>query len=295
MPLRWAAEHRSLALVISDLDAAVPPQHPPAVPPSGPPSSAPPAAAAAARSLASEGFALEFHLAPAPSSAARDATRTGLVIAHGLPNGPGSALTAGQTFPQLADRVADDTGWTALSFCFRGAGRSEGWFSPGGWLQDLTAAVELLRADVSSVWLAGFGLGGTLALRMAALDPAVGGVAALAAPSDLLSSAWDPAELAVQAHRAGLIRSATPPDLDEWGPALRAIDPIRSARAVPPRPLLIVHGSADETVPLLDARALADAAEGAADLRVIPMAGHRLRHDPRAIALLLGWLERRDG
>ncbi|MFI5042209.1 MAG: alpha/beta hydrolase family protein, partial [Acidimicrobiales bacterium] len=75
---------------------------------------------------------------------------------------------------------------------------------------------------------------------------------------------------------------------------LRAMDPLASARAIPPRPLLIVHGSADEEVPLVDARALADAAEGHCDLRVVPMAGHRLRHDPRAIAVLLGWLERRE-
>jgi hypothetical protein len=40
---------------------------------------------------------------------------------------------------------------------------------------------------------------------------------------------------------------------------------------------------------------LADAAEGYAELRVVAMAGSRLRHDPRAIALLLGWLQRHEG
>ena len=33
-------------------------------------------------------------------------------------------------------------------------------------------------------------------------------------------------------------------------------------------------------------------AHGAAELRLIPGAGHRLRHDPRAVAVLLGWLDR---
>ena len=37
---------------------------------------------------------------------------------------------------------------------------------------------------------------------------------------------------------------------------------------------------------------LLDAADGAAELRILPGAGHRLRHDPRAIAVLLGWLDR---
>jgi hypothetical protein len=44
-------------------------------------------------------------------------------------------------------------------------------------------------------------------------------------------------------------------------------------------------------VPALDARALADC-HGSAELRIIQGAGHRLRHDPRAVAVLLGWMER---
>jgi uncharacterized protein len=53
-----------------------------------------------------------------------------------------------------------------------------------------------------------------------------------------------------------------------------------------------MHGSDDTTVPVSDARALADAAGFEADLRVIAGAGHRLRHDPRAVAALMGWMER---
>jgi len=248
----------------------------------------------AARALVSDGHRLEWHLARAPSSAARDATRTGLVLVHGLPQGPGTAATAAQTYPQLADRVAQDTGWAALSFSLRGAGRSPGAFSPAAWLDDLQAAVAFLRSEVSTVWLAGFGFGGTLALRAAALDPTIGGVAALATPSDLSHLASDVPRFVAQAHEAGLVQTASPEGAEDWPAQLRAIDPLGSARAIPPRPLLIVHGSADEEVPLVDARALADAAEGRCDLRVIPMAGHRLRHDPRAVAVLLGWLERRE-
>jgi hypothetical protein len=37
---------------------------------------------------------------------------------------------------------------------------------------------------------------------------------------------------------------------------------------------------------------LADAADGEVELRILAAAGHRLRHDPRAIAVLLGWLDR---
>ena len=43
---------------------------------------------------------------------------------------------------------------------------------------------------------------------------------------------------------------------------------------------------------LLDkARQLAQA-HGAAELSLPQGAGHRLRHDPRAVAILMGWLDR---
>ena len=59
------------------------------------------------------------------------------------------------------------------------------------------------------------------------------------------------------------------------------------------RPLLMVHGSDDPDVPLSDARALADAATGPSELHTVLGAGHWLRADPRVIAILGGWLERR--
>jgi fermentation-respiration switch protein FrsA (DUF1100 family) len=64
---------------------------------------------------------------------------------------------------------------------------------------------------------------------------------------------------------------------------------------VPPRPLLIVHGANDDVVPITDARELADAARPTAELRILVGAGHMLLHDPRAIALLLGWFDRHLG
>jgi acetyl esterase/lipase len=46
-------------------------------------------------------------------------------------------------------------------------------------------------------------------------------------------------------------------------------------------------------VPLQDAqRAMRLIRSRAAELRIVSGAGHRLRHDPRAVAILLGWLDR---
>jgi putative redox protein len=52
-----------------------------------------------------------------------------------------------------------------------------------------------------------------------------------------------------------------------------------------------MHGSEDDIVPTADSRVLAQA-HGSAELQVLTGAGHRLRHDPRAISILLGWLDR---
>ena len=72
---------------------------------------------------------------------------------------------------------------------------------------------------------------------------------------------------------------------------LREIKPVDDASALAARPLLILHGSDDESVPSFDARVVADA-HGSAELRIISGAAHDLRHDPRAVAILLGWLDR---
>lgn len=220
--------------------------------------------------------------------------RHGLVLCHGLPVDVSSASFA-RGYPELADRLASDTGWAVLTFNFRGTGASEGDFSLGGWLADLQAATAHLcdSPGVDAVWLCGFSAGGALALCAAAEDPRVRGVAAFSAQADFGDRALDARRFVAQARTVGVIRDPSfPPDLGAWARELREIRPLAAMGKIPPRPVLLVHGSNDEVVPLLDARALADAAEGEVELRVLVGAGHRLRYDPRAIALLLGWLDR---
>ena len=78
---------------------------------------------------------------PSPS-AAKGAGRYGLVLCHGFPAEPLGAKLTGQSYPQLADRLAADTGWVVSTFNFRGAGDSQGDFSLGGWLTDLKSAID---------------------------------------------------------------------------------------------------------------------------------------------------------
>ncbi|MGH9181866.1 MAG: alpha/beta hydrolase, partial [Acidimicrobiales bacterium] len=221
----------------------------------------------------------------------------GLVVCHGFPAGPRGAATTAETYPALADRLAAEAGWTVLVVNLRGTGGSEGDFSLAGWLSDLHRAVAYLRSqpEVSGVWLAGFGAGGALALCAAGEDEGIGGVASFGAPADFEQWAADPAGALVQARALGLVRSKEfPPSFDQWAREWHEIRPLVLVAKVPPRPVLLVHGAADEAVPMMDARALADAAGGSVELRTLSGAGERLRHDPRAVALLLGWLYRQE-
>jgi esterase/lipase len=242
-------------------------------------------------SIESDGLRLGAHIAR-PVSAGRV---PGLVLCHGFPSGPRGAATSAATYPELADRIACDTGWAALAFNLRGAGTSQGDFSVGGWLRDLRAAVEVLggREDISGVWIVGIGEGGTFALCEAANDPRVRGVATLGAPVSLRDWAREPSRLLDHARRVGLVRTAGfPTDPAAWGREVTTLDAVAAGRRLRPRPLLVVHGSADDTIPDDEVRALCDAVGPSAELRIVHAAGHRLRHDPRAVALLLGWLDR---
>jgi putative redox protein len=215
------------------------------------------------------------------------------VLCHGYPT-TASAERAADTLPELAERIATEMGWAALAFAFRGCGASGGQFSIAGWLEDVLAAVGYVAdaADPSGIWVVGFGTGGALAICGGARDERVRGVAAVGTPGDFDDWESHPRRLLEHCRDVGLITDpAYPPSLDAWARELRSIRGVACVRGLAPRPLLVIHGSEDEVVPSFDARVLADA-HGSAELRFINGAGHALRHDPRAVAVLLGWLDR---
>lgn len=218
----------------------------------------------------------------------------GLVVCHGFPHLREGGKLSARSFPELADRIATEMGWCVLVINLRGCGDSGGDFSMRSWLADMVAATEWLRSveNVKGVWTSGFGTGGALAICAAAEDPRIKGVAVLGAPADFDDWASHPRRLLQHAREVGIIRSAGfPAAFDSWSREIRDLRPVAVAPKLADRPLLILHGSEDEMVPVFDARVLADA-HGTADLRIIEGGGHQLRHDPRAVAVLLGWLDR---
>lgn len=216
-----------------------------------------------------------------------------LILVHGLPRALGMGRQAAGLLPELAEHLANESGWLVATGTLSGVGSSTGTFSASRWREDLRTIITRVSEGEPRISLAGFGLGGALALNVAATDERIRGVATFAAPSNLERWCGDAEEFHRSVKIAGVVGD-TPDLLD--GLDLRddvlAIDPLRSVAAIPPRRLLIGHGSDDLEVPVDDARSLVAAAEGRCELRIIQGAGHQLRADPRMVATLLGWLDR---
>ena len=221
--------------------------------------------------------------------------------AGALPRLPARARAAAGCRPGRSRSwpIASPPSWagSCSSISFRGLRRLRGrllaWAA--GW-PTLRAAVGLparrRRASAACGWPASAPAARWPSARRPH-DPRVRGVAAMGAPADFDDWASHPRRLLLHAREVGIIRDRRlPASRSTRGRASCA----RSGRwpsapQLAPRPLLVLHGSDDESVPVFDARVLADA-HGDADLRIIDGAGHQLRHDPRAVAVLLGWLDR---
>ena len=217
-----------------------------------------------------------------------------VVLSHDLPRATGSAKDVAQTYPALADRLTRETGLRVVTGTLRGAGASEGDFSAQGWTDDLRQIIDAEVAGDGRRWLVGFGFGGVLALHLAASDDRVAGVACLGTPADLSSMIRDPEQLVERCVRTGVIRTpGYPADVAAWVEELAGLHPTEDAEQLKGRPFLVVHGADDPDTSIDEARSLSEAATGPSDLRVVFGAGHWLRADPRVIAILVGWLERR--
>lgn len=208
----------------------------------------------------------------------------GIVILHGA----GSCKESHHDYA----RAAIATGFAAIAYDHRGHGSSDGPMD-GRVLEDVGTIASLLRARMdradAPVALRGSSMGGYLAI--AAAD---GGN-----------------HEAASRIKAGAIVAICPASPDSLRRAMRSgrapfhhdpesLEQVLTARELPniveslPMPLLLLHASGDEVVPVEHSRMLAERATNPHS-RLVEMPGghHRsIQHDPELQAFSLQWLDR---
>ena len=156
-----------------------------------------------------------------------------MLLCHGFPVAMNDARHSASTFPELIDRVANELGWAAMTFTFRGCGGSEGDFSMQGWIDDLRAAIDHLveQTTPSGVWLVGTNTGASLALCAAADDPRINGCALLGPRADFDDWAAQPRRFLEHVREVGAIHKPKfPESFDEWSRELRRFRPTDAAK-----------------------------------------------------------------
>ena len=92
----------------------------------------------------------------------------------------------------------------------------------------------------------------------------------------------------------GIIRDPDfPPDLEEWANEGVALSPSEWIGKVAPRPLLLLHGDADDVVSPYSVYTLYERAGEGKEMQMLPGVGHRFRSEAAAIGVALEWLKGR--
>ncbi len=217
-----------------------------------------------------------------------------LVFCHGIPGSNPDPHDRGylplfETFTGL--------GFACATFNFRGCGASGGNIDMRGWEADLDAAIDAVLnspgIDGGQVHCIAFSAGGAVAAKVISYQKEVSSLLLMATPqnfADILPA--DPELLRHHFVTIGTIRDPFfPEDLTRWYHGFLELDPARWLPFIHPRPVGIVHGDLDETVPVGHAHTLYKAAWEPKRLTILPGATHHLRKDPRITEVIRNWLE----
>jgi uncharacterized protein len=198
-------------------------------------------------------------------------TDAAIVLLHGYGG------TQDELLP-VADRL-HDAGYTVFTYDQRGCGKSTGEVTFGAREQDdLVSVVDYLarrpEVDESRLGAFGFSMGGATALMAAAREPRIKAVAADSAWSEVdrwlqpsIGAAFTHPRDRFNALSLKLAELRTGIDLDD----LRPVDAIGR---VSPRPVLLVHGSADDVIVPSEGERNYEAAGEPKELVLVPDAAH---------------------
>jgi uncharacterized protein len=216
-----------------------------------------------------------------------------VLLLHGIPTTapPEKDDTGYQGFARHLAAEGFASAWVDM----RAARSSPGYFSIEGWVRDATAALfaaSSLDGMPGPVAIVGSSAGGAVATEVARRGAPVAALALLAAPATWISFAGDPREGVRRiTDEAGM---AVSPDVVADPTAWAAeFDDVCTEHSIGRLtcPVLVVHSTDDEVVPLDHAKRIAENARRP-EVRILDGAGHKLRRDPRALDLVTGFLRR---
>ncbi len=226
-----------------------------------------------------------------------DDPRASIVLLHGIPSvSPSDPDDPG--YPGLAERFAAE-GFAAAWADMRAVRGSEGFFSIEGWVRDAIAVIDAVRgvtglADLPLV-LAGSSAGGAVATEAVRRGARVDLLALLAAPATWVSYAVDARAASDRITlEAGMpLAPEVVSDPEDWAKEFDGVETESSVKDLRV-PVLIVHGSADDVVPVEHAHRIATNAHDA-EIVILDGASHQLRKEPRAVDAVREWLKARVG
>jgi uncharacterized protein len=220
-----------------------------------------------------------------------------LYLAHGEEPKPTVLLLHGcpglEKNLDLAVRLRE-AGWNSLLFHYRGCWGSAGRYDLRTIPRDVTAAVDYLagcpRVHPGRIAVLGHSLGGWAALVTAAREPRLRAVAVYGAAARL-GNGPRPSPAFIDAEFTRFL-AATPEEFAlQWEAVADQVDALADAAAIAPRPLLVVHGTADRWVPVATARELRERAGPGCRYVEVEGADHAFcRHRAELADLVVGWL-----
>ena len=197
----------------------------------------------------------------------------GLIFCHGW--------GGGSQYDDLLETLADN-GYFAMRFQQRGYGDSTGRSDLSVWVEDMTACASVLKTATNRIWAAGQSTGGTMSLIAAATQPCFAGAVSLAPFCTLGRILIDnPNAKSILESRFGPLQ-----EKDH-----RAADALTLTQGMN-KPVLLIHGTDDRTVPIAHGKQLAEGIGASA--KFVPVEGgeHHLRNVNRraVIETIVAWL-----
>lgn len=217
--------------------------------------------------------------------------RRGVLLLHGFAGTPPELRRLGE---HLAAR-----GWRCVAPVMAGHGVTPEEFARvtwRDWAESALAALEALAAECDVVCVAGQSMGGSMALHLAARDPSIAAVAALASPIwirgwrlRLLPVLHNVVRWHVPSDEVDLYDQAAIEELWSYSrrptsailELMRFIAAVRDELAMVRAPVLLMHGGRDRTI---DPRNMGDIAarlvcSAAVETVLLPRSGHALSVD----------------